>query len=280
MNKVNQGLEFNFKMVLLDLDGTLLNDEKKIGSKDIETLKFLKENGICIVIATGRNLFSANKVLDDNLAIDYLIFSAGTGIMNWKTKEIIYKSSFNKKQIKYIEQILKQQDVNFAIQLPIPDNHRYYYHSASYKHPDFELRNNLYKDYCVKLNDSFPLESASQFIAILQNEKEFSKIKTIIENFKVIRATSPLDDKTIWLEVVSKDVSKAEGGKRLCKLLNISEKSTLSIGNDYNDIDLLNWTNESFVVNNSPQFLKDKFTVCTNNNNNPLTQVIAKFKKF
>jgi len=274
MNKVGQGLKFDYKMVLLDLDGTLLNDFKKIGNKDLETLQFLKQKGVCIAIATGRNLFSANKVLHKNLEIDYLIFSAGTGIMNWKNREIIYKSSFSKKQIEYVEQILKKQDVNFAIQFPIPNNHKYYFYSASYKHTDFELRNSLYSDYCLKLNGSYPLQNASQFIAILRNENEFFKIKSIIKNFKVIRATSPLDNKSIWLEVVSKDVSKAEGGKRICKLLNISEKATLSIGNDYNDIDLLNWTNKSFVVENSPSFLKSKFTICTHNNNNPLTHVV------
>jgi len=277
MNKVVQNLKFDLKMVLLDLDGTLLNDDKKIGRKDIETLKYLKNNGVCNVFATGRNLFSANKVLDDNLALDYLVFSSGAGIMNWKTKEIIFKSSLNEKQIKYVEQILKKQDVNFTIQFPIPDNHKYYFYEASQKHTDFEMRNNLYKDYCFKLTDSFPLQTANQFIAILQNENEFTEIKSKIKNLKVIRATSPLDDKSIWLEVVSKNVSKAEGGKRICKMLDISDKNTLSIGNDYNDIDLLNWTNKSFVVNNSPQFLKDKFKVCTNNNNNPLSQIISNY---
>ena len=276
MDKVAQKSEFNLQMILLDLDGTLLNKNKKIGQKDIETLEYLQKKGICNVFATGRNLFSAKKVIPDNISLDYLVFSSGAGIIDWKTKEIIFKSTLNNQEIKNIESILRKQDVNFTIQLAIPDNHKYYFYRASNKHTDFETRNNLYKNYCFKLDKTYPLKTASQFIVILQTEEEFNQIKSKLNDFKVIRATSPLDNKSIWLEIVANNVSKAEGGKRICKILNIPEKNTLSIGNDYNDIDLLNWTDKSFVVNNSPNILKQQFTVCTDNNNNPLTQIIQK----
>lgn len=261
-------------MVLLDLDGTLLNDEKKIGQKDIKTLKKLKSRGIVNVFATGRNLFSANMVLTNDLALDYLVFSSGAGILNWKTKEIIYNTNILENEIKKIEKILIEFDVNFSIQFPIPENHKYYYHKANKLHIDFEFRNKLYEKFSFKLNNSYPYKNASQFIVILNNMDEFKKIETKIENLKVVRATSPLDNKSIWLEIFSKEVSKANGGKFICDLYNISQKNTLSIGNDYNDIDLLNWTNFSFVVENSPEILKKKYLNCIDNNSNPLTEVI------
>ena len=73
------------QMVITDLDGTLANPEQKISQADLDTLKRLGEMDIIRVIATGRSLYSAIKILDKNLPIDYLLFSSGAGILSWKT---------------------------------------------------------------------------------------------------------------------------------------------------------------------------------------------------
>ena len=53
-----------YKMVVLDLDGTLLNDEKTISDKNAHILKELHKLGIHIVIATGRNYYMAKSLLE------------------------------------------------------------------------------------------------------------------------------------------------------------------------------------------------------------------------
>ncbi len=260
----------------IDLDGTLLNREKKIGKKDWQTLIELKKQNYLRVFATGRTYYSAHKVIDENFPFDFLIFSSGAGIKNMKTGEIIYKTALNNDQINTTIDILRKLNVNFAIQHPIPENHIYHYHKAKKSHTDFEWRNELYKKYAYPLNAHFPLNEATQFLVILESEKEFNQIKSLIKDLKVIRATSPIDGKSIWLEIFPENVSKANGGKILCKLFDIPYEKTIGIGNDYNDLDLLAWTNKSFVVANSPEFLKKKYTVCADNENNPLTDVVNK----
>jgi len=265
----------NHKMLLIDLDGTLLNNKKKIGAKDWQTLKHLGTKGTTRVFATGRTLFSALQVLDSTTPFDFLVFSSGAGVMNWKQQKIIYKSAIDKQKVDETAQILKKLEVNFAIQHPIPDNHKYLYHTAKQTNTDFEWRNKLYADYCSKLNSVYPYNEATQFLVILENEKEFETVKSSISGLKVIRATSPIDEKSIWLEIFPKHVSKASGGQYLCKALNISDKDTVGIGNDYNDLDLLAWTNKSFAVANSPEYIKSKFAACADNENNPLTDVVT-----
>ena len=264
------------KIILIDLDGTLLNNNKEIGDKDLKTLERIGNNGIIRVFATGRTRYSALKVLNASIPFDYLVFSSGAGIIDWNTKEIINQTLLNKAQIHETEHVLRKLNVNFSIQLSIPDNHKYYYHSAKKTNTDFEWRNDLYKNYAKELNSVYPLNSATQFLVILENENDFEIVKSKIPNLKVIRATSPIDGKSIWLEIFPENVSKAAGGKYLCKLLNISEKNSIGIGNDYNDIDLLSWTNKSFAVANSPDLIKNMFTVCADNENNPLTDVVEK----
>jgi len=262
------------KMVLIDLDGTLLNNKKKIGDKDWQTLENLGSKGVTRVFATGRTLFSALQVLDNTTPFDFLVFSSGAGVMNWKNQKIIYKSAINQQKINETIQVLRKLEVNFAIQHPIPENHKYLYHTAKQTNTDFEWRNKLYSDYCAVLNSFYPYNEATQFLVILENEDEFETVKSKISGLKVIRATSPIDEKSIWLEIFPKHVSKASGGQYLCKTLNISDKNTIGIGNDYNDLDLLAWTNKSFAVANSPEYIKSKFTACADNENNPLTDVV------
>ena len=263
-------------MVLVDLDGTLLNSSKKIGDEDWKTLEKLGSEDIIRVFATGRTLYSALTVLNNSTPFDYLVFSSGAGIVNWANNEIMYKTALNVQQIIEIELILRSLEVNYSIQQAIPENHKYYYYKAKKTNTDFEWRNDIYKDFSIALNSAYPLKQATQFLVILENETDFEFVKNKIPNLKVIRATSPIDEKSIWLEIFPENVSKASGGKYLCKVLNISEQDTVGIGNDYNDIDLLEWTNQSFAVANSPQIIKNMFSSCVDNENNPLTDVVAK----
>jgi Cof subfamily protein (haloacid dehalogenase superfamily) len=62
-------------MIVTDLDGTLLNDEKKISDKDIKMLNKLNNSGIEIVVATGRNYFMAKNLTDQIKNINPVILA-------------------------------------------------------------------------------------------------------------------------------------------------------------------------------------------------------------
>jgi hydroxymethylpyrimidine pyrophosphatase-like HAD family hydrolase len=262
------------KMVLVDLDGTLLNNERKIGDLDFQTLGFIGDLNVVRVFATGRNLYSALNVLPDDTPFDYLIFSSGAGIINWKSRELLFKSTINREMVLMVEKKLKDLKLNFSIHFPVPENHKYYYFKGNTESADFDDRNSIYKGFSSELVNGFPLDYATQFLVILNQESEFQFVASHIEGLKIIRATSPIDGKSVWLEIFNNNVSKALGGIFLCSKLNIPENATVGIGNDYNDIDLLNWTAKSYMVENAPEILKQNFLPCVSNQNNPLTMVI------
>ena len=56
--------------VFTDLDGTLLNSSQRLSDINRQTLTSLGRAGICRVVATGRSLYSARRVLDDAFPID------------------------------------------------------------------------------------------------------------------------------------------------------------------------------------------------------------------
>ena len=268
------------KAVFTDLDKTLLKDNGTFSEANLNSMKMLKDNGIILIIATGRNILSAKKVLITEHPFEYLMFSSGAGFLNWQTKNIIYENHINKEDTKRAIEILLEYDVDFMVHDIIPENHKFRYWSH-HSLPDFKRRIELYKEFAqpLKLKTS-PIKS-TQLLAILKqnDEKKFESIKNELSFLKVIRATSPLDNNSIWLEVFPKNISKGHSAIWLCKKLNIGLNEIVGIGNDFNDVDLLEITHQSFVVANAHKDLRQKYNVVASNEDDGFTEVVMKIKK-
>ncbi|HEX38028.1 MAG TPA: HAD family phosphatase [Candidatus Cloacimonetes bacterium] len=265
----------NIKIVFTDLDGTLLRQDRQIGGRDLNTLHKLGKAGINRVLATGRSLFSLRRVLPDDFPIDYVVFSCGVGCMDWRKKEILTSNTLPKKQVQKIIATLIEQEIDFMVHKPVPDNHHFHYHRARESNPDFDRRLSFYADYGtpLKVNAVYSCD-ASQALAILSDEGQFYQICEKLRNVRVIRTTSPLDHTSIWVEIFPEHVSKGHAAEWLCDHLSIPRNSSIGIGNDYNDIELLEWTHYSFVVDNAPQELRDRFNATSSNQCHGFSEVI------
>ena len=256
-------MDDRIKIVISDLDGTLLPAQGEASKRDIDTLKKLKEKKIVRVIATGRNLYSALSVLADDFPIDYLIFASGAGIFDWKKRELIFSQHLDSDSVFKISSELIKLKVDFMILNPIPNNHQFAYYRSGNSNPDFDRRLSLYKPFATPIGCSEETKrEACQLLVILSNcVSGFNKLKAELENVKIIRATSPLDYESIWMEIFPLHISKAYGAEWLCKHLKIDSNCSMVIGNDYNDLDLLEWGKYSYVVANAPRELKDTYQV-------------------
>ncbi len=266
----------NIKMVVTDLDGTLLNDQGEVSKKDLETLESLKTKGVIRVIATGRSPFSYSRVLPDNFPIDYLIFSSGAGAFNQQDKSLIYTTELKPAEIQPVIEELMKHEVDFMLHEPIPSNHRFLFHRTGGENPDFERRLAVYRPFCQPFAPGVAYESAAaQIIAILPNDVEwFEQLKGCFPELKVIRATSPLDGHSIWMEIFSSNVSKAFGIEQIANLHQIKKEQIITIGNDYNDVDMLEHYPNSFVVSNAPEDLRNKYQVVSSNNESGFSQAV------
>ena len=268
----------SIEIVFTDLDGTLLNSDSECSTENYKALTLLGEKSVTRVAATGRSLFSVHKVLSMDFPIDYLIFSSGAGIMDWQHKRILLSHSIEPGTVAMISEKLKSSNIDFMIHYPIPENHYFVYHSTGNVNPDFYRRIEIYKDFAEALN--FSLEtfgSACQILAVIPNDLDlFKKIKNMFADIKIIRATSPIDNHSIWVEIFPVAVSKALAAEWLCNYLGIKQKHSLSIGNDYNDIEMLEFTEHSYLVANSPEVLKKDFNVCLDNDSNAFAELMRK----
>ena len=256
-------MQNKIKIIISDIDGTLLNDDGRISNTNRSTLEFLKEKDIPVILATGRSLFSAKKVLIENHIldlIDFIIFSTGAAIYNVKNEEIFDICSLDKEKIIEVENYLNNDlELDYMIQGTIPNNHFFSYKKNNrFKiNTDFYRRIKIYKDAILDRTDI--TNSATQFIAIIPNDAEiiFEQIKTRFqEKYSIIKTTSPLNKKDLWVEVFPKSVSKSIASINLLEKLGFTQNELITIGNDFNDMDLLTIGKKNYLLENAPEELK------------------------
>ncbi|WP_372776359.1 HAD-IIB family hydrolase [Mangrovibacterium sp.] len=251
-------------LVATDLDGTLLRKDKSISREDLEMLEFLGEHDIVRVVATGRNYRKVKEVIPDGSPFDYVAFSSGAGIYDCKSGEIIYRQNIAVETVNQIAAVLVAKRLNFYLFRGVPDNSFCWYYRGGKLCEEFERYYSFHHEYASLLEEGVPLESdACQFLVIFESPEDFSELKTEIEahfdTIKVLRASSPLETGYVWMEIFHRSVSKGNAIQWICDRHNIPHHSTFSIGNDYNDLDLLDFTSISYMVENGPDELKHKY---------------------
>jgi hydroxymethylpyrimidine pyrophosphatase-like HAD family hydrolase len=214
-----------------------------------------------------------------NFPIDYAIFSTGAGILKFSSDKLIYQKSINCLGIQKITAYFDHFKIDYMVHKAIPDTQTFFYKNFNdQNNPDFHTRLALYK----KFNQPFPASfeyfgSATQALGIIPKEKSHGRIDAIqqaLSDFSVIHATSPLDHQSLWVEVFHKDVSKSRAVSWLSNRLKIDRRDVIAVGNDYNDEDLLSWSGEAYVVENAPEFLKQKYNCVSSNNHLGVTHAV------
>ncbi len=270
------------KLVATDLDGTFLRNDKSISAENLEMLHILGDKGILRVIATGRNLKKTMDVIPVDTPFDYIVFSSGAGVYNRRKDELLYRQNISKDVAQKLAGYLVECDLNFHLFKPVPENHNCWYHRGSVYCQEFEDYFSYLKSHTEPLPAGSPIDSdACQFLVVFPDELErFLVLKENIEmqfpEVKVVRTSSPLESGYIWMEIFHHSVSKGNGVKFICDSLNIPYEQTLGIGNDFNDLDLLGFTNFSYMVDNGPDELKLKFLNTHSNEDNAFALAVQK----
>ncbi len=269
----------NYKgLIASDLDGTLYLPDRPISKSTLKTFAGLAENKIIRVIATGRSLFSAKKVIGDDFPIDYLVLSSGAVLMDWASKKIVYTRSFDIHTAKITARLLKESDLDFMIYKAFPGSHQFYFHHNGKENQDFDRRCSIYSKHIGPLNDlENSKEHFSQFVIILREDQDFSSVvMDSLPGVHVIRTTSPLDHKTKWIELFPENVSKASAIRCICDLHKINIKDVFVLGNDFNDLDMLKLTRNAYVLENAPIELTEVFNVLPASTDNALELLVNK----
>ena len=166
-----------------------------------------------------------------------------------------------------------ERKLNFHAFHPSPENHLHWFFRGETHCDEFERYFDFNQNFASELNlQQIPKTELCQFLVIIKEDDNLfkgmkSQIESISPEIRVIRSSSPITKGFIWIEIFHRSVSKGNGVKQICELLNIGQNETLGIGNDYNDLDMLEFTNFSFLTENAPVEIKHLFPNTVSNEN-------------
>ena len=266
-------------ILFTDLDGTLLDRDSKLSWRNRQALRDLGDRGVLRAVVTGRNLFSAQKVLTEEFPIEYLITSNGAGIFDFRSGELLKSYHLSQETTFATIEMLLSMKVDFMVHAPVPDNHNFEFHGNGMENHDFSIRCERYRDSCSPMNPRHPgVKRASQFLVVATPDKDPESLHRAFQDsfpaLSIIRTTSPLDHRSCWIEMFPPAVSKAKAADWLSQYLGMERRSSLAVGNDYNDLDLLEWCHRSAVVANAPAELRSKFAVVSGHDRDGFAEAV------
>ena len=128
-------------MLVMDLDGTLIDADQQLGAKNQIALEALRRRRVVRVVATGRSLFAARRVVDEHFPIDYLVFSSGVGTVKWPENQLISRFDLLPTDLLRVTERLQGLRLDFMLQGEVPETHQFCYHRGGARpNPDFDRR--------------------------------------------------------------------------------------------------------------------------------------------
>ncbi len=264
-----------------DLDGTLLRSDGSFSSQDLNSLRLLRDSGCIVVLATGRSPLSLKKCLNGReLPVDWYVLSSGAGILDNRWNVSFSKSLSASHTLQIYNAFIEAGITDISIQGVFPDAHILFWMEGLFC-LDFRKRLAYYREFSKKIDN--PEIPATEVIGFVSPEEADSVIfeleKTIGKDFSIIRATSPIDHKTVWIEVFAKGVNKASACDVVRNQFHISKQNTAAVGNDWNDIQMLRWAHSSYITANAPEPLLHEFTKVPSNELNGVTVAVNHWLK-
>ncbi|MCA2004212.1 MAG: Cof-type HAD-IIB family hydrolase [Ignavibacterium sp.] len=255
------------KLVVLDVDGTLVNDEGIIGEKSLLLLKDLLRNDVKISLASGR-LHSALVELAEVIGTKTPLISLdGALIKNSKGNIVVHKSSLRNNIVKKSIELAEKYFINIAL---CHSEAIYYTENNSLIPMILDKYGALYKEvdsYNNFMKDTLEIVFAGdnrRTIEYLRDRLSFPfAFGTSVSYFR-----SHSHDNIYYLEIKKSGSTKAKGLMRLLKYLNLDSTNAMVIGDWYNDIPMFETKALKVAMANAIPELKRMANIVLNKSNN------------
>ena len=246
------------KLIALDLDGTTLNKEGKLGERNRRALQAAADRGVNIVIATGRPFCALPQEILDFAPVRYVLTSNGARIFDLHEGKSFY------------ENCLQPHSVEAAVKLLEPTKYvletfvegvayieGWYYRQVeetreSFRAVDYILNTRLPQDdfYQFMLDHSSGIENINVNFEDI-SEKPAMKVK--LEALPDVTITSSFDHN---LEIGGSTTSKAEALRQMCRILEIDPSEMMAAGDSPNDMAMLQEAGLAVAVGNAKPEVK------------------------
>lgn len=243
-----------YKMLVLDVDGTLLNDEKMISKRTLHALRKVQQMGVQIMLASGRptyGLLPLAKQLELGIYNGYVLSYNGGQVINASNGEVIFERRINPEQIPYLEKKAVKND--FTIMTYNGDT--VVCNRPGDAHVEAEAKLNGMKlevqEFFSALIDYPPCK------CMLVSDDEES-LMSLEAHFKR-RLNGVLDvlrSEPYFLEVVGSGVDKGNTLAAVMEKLGIKEEEVVAFGDGVADVSMLQMAGLGIAMGNAPDSVK------------------------
>lgn len=263
-----------YKLVAIDMDGTLLREDKTISDRTKYAIKRAIEKGVKVVLASGRPIQGLERYLEELQLVsedDYVMSFNGSVVQNVKTRDIISKNILKGKDLKVLHALSKEIGVHihaFTRQgciTPIMNEYTKLEGSINgieVYEADFDAIDDHEDVIKVMFIDPEPvLEEAIKKIP-----------SSTYEAFTIVRSAP------YFLEFLNKASSKGAGIKALSEHLGIKQEEVICIGDAGNDLDMIEFAGLGVAMGNAFEEVKKAADYVTyDNESDGVAYVIEKF---
>lgn len=237
-----------FKLVVLDLDGTLLTSDQKITHQSKQIIRHLVAQGMIIVLASGRMLSGIRSVIDElSLKKENLYAIACNGAQVWceSTQHFITNQILSADDVRIIRQWGRINGMACYAQhagiLVVEENQLIPIKADQYSRLDIHITNDpLYINMPVPkmmfIDDEVSIDSLVQQLPA-----------EIIKRFYCVKSEPN------YYEVMVKGINKGEACRTLATYLGISSDDVLAIGNELNDCEMLRYAGKGIAMRNATE---------------------------
>ncbi len=249
----------NPKMILTDLDGTLICSDGSISERTKFILRSCQDRGIYIVIATARYWIGAEVYIEE-IQPDYEITTDGTLVH--RHGEQIYSRSLEADDTNRIIQGILSQDDKAEITVAVG---RQVLWNSKHISDSEKLHKAVYCDYRQPLSCL-----ANKIVAQLQNFETASEIA----NKNHCRLQSYRGEN--WYAFLPEKSGKVQAVQELAKILNIPLNEIVAFGDDKNDMEMLKMCGTGVAVSNAVSDVKDiADSIALSNDENGVAEWLA-----
>lgn len=244
-----------YKLIALDMDGTLLNSQKEISNITHQALEKAIEADKYVVLSTGRSICELKDYQKEFANIQYGICESGALIYDFKNKKIIHQSTFPLEIIKKILAAGEHEDVVTHV---FSDGQAYLSHQDFSKIDEHQM--GVYRDMYNRVvnfvDDVTPYLFNNKIEKInfyhLNSEaraRTYERLKDLPVSLALTEATS--------LEISPLNVTKGTGLIKLCEYLNLDIAKTIAVGDSNNDFEVLKTAGLAVAMNNAIDEIKE-----------------------
>lgn len=264
----------NYKMVVMDMDDTLLKDDRTLSDENRVTIIEAQKRGIKVVLASGRPTYAMMgiaKELEMDKFDSHVISYNGAEIRECATNNTIFENSLTKEVAHELYDISRENNVH--IHTYVDD---VIITPALNKYTDIEAE---ITGMPMSRVENFKEKVKGNVIKVLMVEHPdyLKEVEKKLKPFVKDRLNMVIS-KPFFLEFMDKGIDKASALEKLINTLGIRREEIIAIGDSYNDRGMVNFAGLGVFMGNAPDDLKsDADYIADTNMNDGVAKVIKKF---